>query len=50
MYDLEVTEQDGTNSTDKNVEDIGTSELGYSSSAVRLTGDGDDKREVRFGA
>lgn len=31
------------------MEDIGTSELGYNSSVVRLTGEQNEK-EVRFGA
>jgi len=49
LYNLEVSDQDAqTNSTDKDMEDIGTSELGYNSSVVRLTGEGDGK-EVRFG-
>jgi hypothetical protein len=55
MYDLEVLEQNGTSSTDKDIEDqdqdqdLGTTELGYNSSSVRLTAE-DEKREVRFGA
>jgi len=50
MYDLEVVDQDGhVGSTDKDLDDMGTSELGYSSSVVRLTGEQDD-REVRFNA
>jgi hypothetical protein len=48
LYDLEVVDQDGqVGSTDKDLDDIGTSELGYSSSVVRLTGE-QDEREVRF--
>jgi hypothetical protein len=48
LYDLEVVDQDGrVGSTDKDLDDIGTSELGYSSSVVRLTGE-QDERELRF--
>jgi len=46
LYDLEVVDQD-TRSTDKDQDDAGNSELGYSSSVVRLTGE-QDEREVRF--
>ena len=48
LYDLEVVDQDRhAGSVDKDLDDMGTSELGYSSSVVRLTGEQDD-REVRF--
>lgn len=59
QYDLEVTndrDQDifaHSSSTDKDEMENGVSDLGYSSSVVRLTGDmEDDKKEtqVRFGA
>jgi hypothetical protein len=46
LYDLEVVDQDAR-STDKDLDDVGTSELGYSSSVVRLTGEQDEK-ELRF--
>jgi hypothetical protein len=46
LYDLEVVDQDAR-STDKDLDDVGTSELGYSSSVVRLTGE-QDERELRF--
>jgi hypothetical protein len=50
LYNLEVTDQEGqVNSTDKDMDDVGTEELGYNSSVVRLTGE-QDGREVRFGA
>lgn len=49
LYDLEVVDQNGdARSTDKDMDDVGTSELGYNSSVVRLTGE-QDGREVRFG-
>lgn len=49
MYELEVDGAEGqVNSTDKDIDDVGASELGYNSSVVRLTGESDGK-EVRFG-
>jgi hypothetical protein len=49
MYELEVDgTEGGVNSTDKDLDDVAASELGYNSSVVRLTGEGDGK-EVRFG-
>lgn len=54
QYDLEVTDAETANSTDKEMMDLdnGPSDLGYSSSVVRLTGDEGDRKEtnVRFGA
>jgi hypothetical protein len=49
MYELEVDgTEGGVNSTDKDLDDVAASELGYNSSVVRLTGEADGK-EVRFG-